>query len=283
MLNYLQYTLNFKRGNDKIAQKVLYLGNNNKSLHISIEASLKKLRTSYIDLLYVHCWDFDTSFEEVMRSLHTLIVARKVLYLVSPKPIHKPGILLILNTRVFRTLLLGWLPKPTNTPEIMGWPPLSSTKVLGMWWTATLRGRSSLWHALKVTTPLFLTPYATFLTQYLFIGMALAPWNVLAGGKLRTDAEEERRRKTGEYRTLVPNWERTEKERKVAAALEKVAGEVGAKHITSGKCVPTPLNCTTHDRYPLQWPSPTSYIRPHTCSPSLVDVKWNNSLPTSKH
>lgn len=29
-------------------------------------------------------------------------------------------------------------------------------------------------------------------------GLALAPWNVLAGGKIRTDEEEERRRKTGE-------------------------------------------------------------------------------------
>jgi len=29
-------------------------------------------------------------------------------------------------------------------------------------------------------------------------GMALAPWNVLAAGKIRTDAEEQRRRETGE-------------------------------------------------------------------------------------
>ena len=29
-------------------------------------------------------------------------------------------------------------------------------------------------------------------------GMALAPWNVLGAGKIRTDAEEERRRQTGE-------------------------------------------------------------------------------------
>lgn len=29
-------------------------------------------------------------------------------------------------------------------------------------------------------------------------GMALSPFNVLAGGKIRTDAEEERRRLTGE-------------------------------------------------------------------------------------
>lgn len=77
-----QYTSNFKRRDPSTAQTVNYVGNNNKSLHISVEASLKKLRTSYIDLLYVHWWDFETTIEEVMRSLHTLITSRKVLYLV---------------------------------------------------------------------------------------------------------------------------------------------------------------------------------------------------------
>jgi len=66
-------------------------------------------------------------------------------------------------------------------------------------------------------------------------GMALAPWNVVGGGKFRTDAEEEERRVSGEKgRTLYsPNWERTENERKASAALEKVAKEVGTRHITS--------------------------------------------------
>lgn len=36
-------------------------------------------------------------------------------------------------------------------------------------------------------------------------GLALAPWNVLAGGKLRTDEEEEKRRKTGENGTHCPS------------------------------------------------------------------------------
>ncbi len=59
-------------------------------------------------------------------------------------------------------------------------------------------------------------------------GLALAPWNVIAGGRLRTDAEEERRRTTGENgRTLFsPSWERTPDERKMSLALEKVANEV---------------------------------------------------------
>lgn len=60
----------------------MYTGNNAKSLHLSVEESLKKLRTNYIDLLYIHWWDWDTSVEEVMQSLHTLVAQRKVLYLV---------------------------------------------------------------------------------------------------------------------------------------------------------------------------------------------------------
>jgi aryl-alcohol dehydrogenase-like predicted oxidoreductase len=52
-------------------------------MHISVDASLKKLRTSYIDLLYVHWWDYDTSVKEVMDGLHTLVLQGKVLYLVS--------------------------------------------------------------------------------------------------------------------------------------------------------------------------------------------------------
>jgi len=61
----------------------MYMGNGTKSLHLSLEASLKKLRTTYIDLLYIHFWDFDTSVEEVMRALHNVVVQGKVLYLVS--------------------------------------------------------------------------------------------------------------------------------------------------------------------------------------------------------
>ncbi|KAA8571112.1 hypothetical protein MFRU_028g01150 [Monilinia fructicola] len=56
-------------------------GNGTKSLHLSLEASLKKLRTSYIDLLYVHWWDFTCSIPELMQSLNALVLSGKVLYL----------------------------------------------------------------------------------------------------------------------------------------------------------------------------------------------------------
>ena len=71
-------------------------------------------------------------------------------------------------------------------------------------------------------------------------GLALAPWNVLGAGKIRTDAEEARRRETGEKgrMTFNPNWERTEEERKVCLVLEEVAKEVGVESITSGALSP---------------------------------------------
>ena len=50
---------------------------------MSVKKSLENLKTDYIDLLYVHIWDYDTSIEEVMQSLHKLVMQGKVLYLVS--------------------------------------------------------------------------------------------------------------------------------------------------------------------------------------------------------
>ncbi|KAI0248747.1 NADP-dependent oxidoreductase domain-containing protein [Lactifluus subvellereus] len=72
-----KYTTNFKRGQNDITHQVNYTGNNAKSLRVSVEASLTKLRTSYIDLLYVHWWDYNTSVEEVVDSLHTLVLQGK--------------------------------------------------------------------------------------------------------------------------------------------------------------------------------------------------------------
>jgi len=77
-------------------------------MHVSVQASLKKLRTSYIDILYVHWWDYDTSVEEVMNGLHNLVAQGKVLYLVCFLFLTFSPTFLIVS-RVFRTLLHGCL------------------------------------------------------------------------------------------------------------------------------------------------------------------------------
>lgn len=56
-------------------------GNNKKSLRISLDGSLKRLRTDYVDILYVHSWEGTTSIEELMRSLDDVVKAGKALYL----------------------------------------------------------------------------------------------------------------------------------------------------------------------------------------------------------
>ncbi|KAL8771619.1 MAG: hypothetical protein Q9209_003063 [Squamulea sp. 1 TL-2023] len=56
-------------------------GNGTKSLNLSLDASLKKLQTHYIDIMFVHWWDFTTSIPELMHSLNTVCDQGKVLYL----------------------------------------------------------------------------------------------------------------------------------------------------------------------------------------------------------
>jgi aryl-alcohol dehydrogenase-like predicted oxidoreductase len=56
-------------------------GNGTKSLRVSVDNSLKQLQTHYIDILYLHWWDYATTIPELMHSLNDLVVAGKVLYL----------------------------------------------------------------------------------------------------------------------------------------------------------------------------------------------------------
>ena len=55
-------------------------GAHRKSLVASLEASLRRLGTDYIDLYWVHIWDAFTPVEEVVRALDDVVSAGKVLY-----------------------------------------------------------------------------------------------------------------------------------------------------------------------------------------------------------
>ncbi|KAH8102188.1 Aldo/keto reductase [Cristinia sonorae] len=193
-----KYTNNARMGKPPcFGQKIMYTGNNIKSMHISVEESLKRLRTDYIDLFYVHWWDYTTTVEEVMDGLHNLVVQGKVLYLgISDTPAH---IVSEANT---------YAKYNGKTPFVV---------YQGEW---SVMNRDFEREMLPVARR---------------HGMAICPWNVLASGRIRTDEEEERRRQSGEGgRTLFgTKWERNENEKKMAKALEQVAKDVGAKHITS--------------------------------------------------
>jgi aryl-alcohol dehydrogenase-like predicted oxidoreductase len=69
------------------ARDVNAAGNNRKNLMDSLHASLRRLRTDYIDLYWVHARDFLTPIAEVMRGLDDLVRQGKVLYVgVSDTP-----------------------------------------------------------------------------------------------------------------------------------------------------------------------------------------------------
>ncbi|MFC3787068.1 aryl-alcohol dehydrogenase-like predicted oxidoreductase [Sphingopyxis italica] len=56
-------------------------GMHRKSLTRSLDASLKRLGVDYIDLYFVHWWDFTTPVEEVQRALDDAVSAGKILHI----------------------------------------------------------------------------------------------------------------------------------------------------------------------------------------------------------
>jgi aryl-alcohol dehydrogenase-like predicted oxidoreductase len=139
-----------------------YQGNHSKSLRVSLEASLKKLQTSYIDLLYVHWWDFSTSIPEIMHSLHHMVVSGKVLYLgISDTP--------------------AWIVSKAN--EYARQQGLTQFSVYQGLWSAADRDFE------RDIIPMCESE-----------GMALAPWGSLGRGKFMTpeDFEKKSEGRTGE-------------------------------------------------------------------------------------
>jgi len=55
-------------------------GNSRKNMYHSVERSLTRLQTDYIDILYLHMWDYMTPVEEVMRTFDDLVRSGKVRY-----------------------------------------------------------------------------------------------------------------------------------------------------------------------------------------------------------
>ncbi|EJT97332.1 aryl-alcohol dehydrogenase [Dacryopinax primogenitus] len=173
------------RNTDKI--HVNFTGNSSKSLHVSVADSLEKLQTTYIDLLYVHWWDYTTPIPELMQSLNSLVAAGKVLYLgVSDTP--------------------AWVVSKSN----------QYARDHGMAQFVVYQGK---WSCLERSFERDILPMCHA------EGMGLAPWGVIGQGKFRTKAQLEERLKQGSMRwgsqTLTPE------EKAVSAALEKVAEEVG--------------------------------------------------------
>ena len=69
-----KYTLTARRDDPNAG------GNSRKNMVQSLEASLRRLRTGYVDLLWLHMWDGMTPVEEVLRGLDDLVSSGKVHY-----------------------------------------------------------------------------------------------------------------------------------------------------------------------------------------------------------
>lgn len=69
-----KYTLSPRKGDPNAG------GNQRKNMLQSLEASLKRLNTDYVDIYWLHMWDAMTPVEEVLRGLDDLVRSGKVLY-----------------------------------------------------------------------------------------------------------------------------------------------------------------------------------------------------------
>jgi aryl-alcohol dehydrogenase-like predicted oxidoreductase len=121
-------------------------GNNRKNMMRSVEESLKRLQTDFIDVLYLHIWDNITPIDEVLRGLDDLIRQGKVNYAaISDTP--------------------AWVVAKGNTlAELMGW---------------------SQFIALQVEYSLIQrTPERELIPMAKHFGMTVTPWAPLAGGAL---------------------------------------------------------------------------------------------------
>lgn len=68
-----KYTLTMASGDPNAA------GNSRKNLRRSVEGSLRRLATDYLDILWVHAWDHTCAVDEVMHALDDLVRAGTVL------------------------------------------------------------------------------------------------------------------------------------------------------------------------------------------------------------
>jgi aryl-alcohol dehydrogenase-like predicted oxidoreductase len=70
-----KYSLTTRPGDPNAA------GNHRKNMVRSVEDSLRRMKTDYIDLLYLHMWDFRTPVDEILRAFDDLVRQGKVLYI----------------------------------------------------------------------------------------------------------------------------------------------------------------------------------------------------------
>lgn len=196
MIIATKYTSDYKSTEVGKGRSANFCGNNRRSMYVSVRDSMRKLKTEWIDILYVHWWDHMTSIEEMMDSLHILVQQGKVLYLgASDTP--------------------AWVVSAANYYAVSnGKTPFS-----------VYQGK---WNVLFRDFEREIIPMARH------FGMALVPWGALGGGRFQTKKAIEERKEHGEHiRSAFGPPEQTEDEVNISEALEKVAKEHGTDSITA--------------------------------------------------
>ena len=166
-------------------------GNHRKNLVQSLEASLKRLQTDFIDLYWVHAWDPLTPIDETMRALDDAVRAGKILYVgISDAP--------------------AWIVSQANMlAQLRGWSPFCALQI-----------QYSLIER---------TPERDLLPMAKSLDLAVTPWGILGSGVLTGKFEKGKETKGHRLSDVNPNSTRALSDRNytIAAEVKKVAQEIG--------------------------------------------------------
>jgi aryl-alcohol dehydrogenase-like predicted oxidoreductase len=164
-------------------------GSHRKNMVQAVEASLRRLGTDYVDVLWAHAYDRYTPVEEMMRAFDDLVRQGKVLY---------PGI----------SDAPAWIVAHANTlASLRGWTPFAGIQIE--------------YSLIQRTVERDLIPMADH------FGLCVAAWAPLASGllsgKYRSSASSSGKRRLD----VVKSVQRTERNHLIADAVSEVAQDAG--------------------------------------------------------
>jgi len=162
-------------------------GNSRKNMVQAVQHSLRRLGTDYVDLLWVHAWDFTTAVDEVMRGLDDLIRAGKVVAVgVSDAP--------------------AWIVSQANTlAELRGWSAFAALQIE--------------YSLIQRTVERELIPMAAA------FGITVTPWAPLGAGVLTGKYSRASGAPADSKRT--PGDRLSERNMTIARAVDAIADELG--------------------------------------------------------
>ncbi|NEB04136.1 aldo/keto reductase [Streptomyces sp. SID13726] len=164
-------------------------GNSRKNMVASLEASLKRLGTDYIDLFWVHFPDDLTPMEEILRGLDDLVSSGKILHAA------------LSNFPAWR------VSRAATLADLKNWAPVAGIQI-----EYSLVER---------------TPDRELLPMAESLGLGAALWSPLGGGLLTGKYRRSNEGRLSDFKTLV-HTESTDQKTAVVDAVLAIAEESGA-------------------------------------------------------